>query len=92
MFDLHCKDPNQMHYPALATRSRYFKEDEEGVRKMCKAMEEMRSETAIETSSKIAISLLNDNMPVEIVAKHTGLPLVLVEKLANEQKDKKLPN
>lgn len=52
MFDLHCTDPNQMHYPALATKSRYFKEDQEGVRKMCKAMEEMRNEAAIEATQK----------------------------------------
>ena len=61
-------------------------------------MEDMRNEAAakaaaeatIETSSKIAISLLNDKMPVDIVAKHTGLPLVLVEKLAAQQAGKGL--
>ena len=29
----------------LASRTRYFKEDPEGVRYMCKAMEDMRNET-----------------------------------------------
>ncbi len=67
---------------------------------MSKIIDEMQAEAAakaaaeatIETSSKIAISLLNDKMPVDLVAKHTGLPLVLVEKLAAQQKANGLPS
>ena len=96
MFDLHCKDPNQMHYPALATRSRYFKEDEEGVRKMCKAMEEMRAEVKAQTKTEDAIrfanSLLDDNMSIEFVAKHSGLPVVFIENLVKQRQGKGLPN
>lgn len=43
MSDFCCTEPNQMHYPALAQRTRYFKE-EKGAVTMCKAMEEMRNE------------------------------------------------
>ena len=96
MFDLHCKDPNQMHYSVLASRCRYFKEDEEGVRKMCKVLEDMRAEAAakatLETSSKIAMSMLNDHMPVEVIAKYTGLSTVVIEKLASQNPGTVLPN
>ncbi len=35
-----------MHYEELAEKVRYFKEDEKGVQAMCKAIEDMRNETA----------------------------------------------
>lgn len=44
MHDFLCSDPNDMHYELLAERSRYFKENPEGVSEMCKAMEDMRNE------------------------------------------------
>ena len=92
MFDLHCKDPNQMHYSVLASRSRYFKEDEEGVRKMCKAMEEMRAEATQLANIKNAKTMLDDNLPLELIAKYSGLPLVMVKELAEERKNQTLSN
>ncbi len=44
MHDFLCSDPDDMHFDILAERSRYFKENPEGVSKMCKAMEDMRNE------------------------------------------------
>ena len=41
MQDFFCTDPDQMYYPVLAERVRYFKESKEGVRQMCRAMEDM---------------------------------------------------
>lgn len=35
---------DDMHFDILAERSRYFKENPEGVSEMCKAMEDMRNE------------------------------------------------
>lgn len=49
MHDFCCTDPKDMYYPVLAERVRYFKEDTKGVSNMCRAIEEMRKETAIET-------------------------------------------
>lgn len=46
MHDMWCVEAEDMHYGVLAERVRYFKEDEEGVATMCRAMEEMRNETA----------------------------------------------
>ena len=96
MFDLHCTDPNQMHYPALATKSRYFKEDEEGVRKMCKAMEEMRIEvenrTRAEESARIAQNMLEQSIPLDVIAKCTGFPLHELEKMAKSKKTASIPS
>lgn len=44
MQDFSCADPDQMNYPLLAGRARYFKEDKEGVHTMCKIFEEYGKE------------------------------------------------
>jgi hypothetical protein len=44
MHDMFCENPDDMHYQVLADRSRYFKTNEHGVMKMCKAMEELVKE------------------------------------------------
>lgn len=49
MHDFSCSDPNDMNYKELADRSRYFKETQEGVETMCKAMEDMRTKKEQET-------------------------------------------
>ena len=49
MHDFRCSDPDDMLNEELASRTRYFKEDPEGVRYMCKAMEDMRNETRDKT-------------------------------------------
>lgn len=44
MHDMFCENPDDMFYPELAERSRYFKSDKHGVMKMCKAMEKLMEE------------------------------------------------
>ena len=88
MFDLHCKDPNQMHYSVLASRSRYFKEDEEGVKKMCKALEKMRDEVRDE----IAYNMIDQNIAPDVIAKCTGISLFEVEKLIESKKKATIPS
>ena len=44
MHDFFCRDPRDMHSQALAERVRFFKEDEEGVKSMCRAFQEVRDE------------------------------------------------
>jgi len=46
MHDFFCTNPDDMYYEVLAETVRYFKESEEGVQIMCRAMEEMRFEVA----------------------------------------------
>ncbi|MCI8895776.1 MAG: hypothetical protein HFI41_14230 [Lachnospiraceae bacterium] len=36
MQDFACTDPDKMQYQVLAERARYFKQDKEGIRRMCK--------------------------------------------------------
>lgn len=48
MHDFSCTDTKDMHYQILADRVRYFEEDAKGVETMCRAMEDMRKETAAE--------------------------------------------
>ena len=39
-----CTEPDDMYYPVLAQRMRYFKYDQGGIAVMCEAMEKMRDE------------------------------------------------
>ena len=50
MHDFSCTDPDDMYYKELAKVVRYYKEDEKGVERMCKVMEDMRNETAKEAT------------------------------------------
>ena len=52
MKDFVCTDAKNIHYRELADRVKYFKEDEEGVSSMCRAMEEMRAETAAKAKAE----------------------------------------
>lgn len=48
MHDFNCTSPDEMHFPLMADRTRYLKEDPKGVSKMCKAMEDMRNHAKID--------------------------------------------
>ena len=50
MHDFSCTKADDMIYPILANRVRYFKEDAKGVAIMCKVMEDMRNEAAREAA------------------------------------------
>lgn len=77
MHDFRTSNPDEMHYPLLAERTRYFKETEEGRSAMCKVMEDMREETRRETilehAKKVYQALLDDGMPSEKAEKLSGL-------------------
>ena len=65
MHDFTCTNPDDMNYPVLAQRVRYFKEDTKGVAAMCRAMEKMRDETAAEQNIKtllVSVKNLMKNM------------------------------
>jgi hypothetical protein len=55
MHDFNCCDAADMNYNIMAERTRYLKENQKGVNEMCKAMEEMRNETAIETARRTVV-------------------------------------
>ena len=58
MHDFACTDPSDMYYPVLAERARFFKESEEGIAVMCKAMEDMRKQTLEEGMRAVALRML----------------------------------
>lgn len=60
MHDFSCTDAKDMHYKILADRVRYFKEDAKGVETMCRAMEEMRKEAAVEELLKTLRNLMKN--------------------------------
>ena len=84
---------DEIHYTELAERVRYFKEDEEGVRNMCRSIEEMLKEYGEEVAEKttkqnkleFAKRMIEDGTnPLEKIAVFTGLSIESVEKLASE--------
>jgi hypothetical protein len=86
MHDFRCADPDEMYYPLLAERARYFKESEGGQKTMCKIMEDMRNETAEQTKLDTAQELLKMGiLTLEQIAQAAKLPLETVQKLAAQE-------
>lgn len=80
MHDFSCKNPSDMYYKILADKTRYFKEDKEGVAAMCKIVEDL-----IDSEKKeIALKMLQDGkLEKEEIAKYFDLTLEQVEELTN---------
>ena len=84
MHDFMCTSPDEMNYKELADKVRYFKEDEEGVKAMCKAMEEMRNEAVEKDRIENAMKMIKDGkLSVEKIAEYTSLALDKVKELAS---------
>ena len=82
MQDFVCKNPEDMHYKVLADRVRYFKEDEKGVRAMCKAVEELCKEEMLEAAKRF---LEDGTLTVEKIAECLGLTVEEVTELAQQK-------
>lgn len=54
MHDFSCENPEDMNFETLARKARYFKQDEKGVAAMCKMLEDMRNEAALDTAKETA--------------------------------------
>ena len=86
MHDFFCTDPKDMHYKELAERAYYFKNNEEGVASMCKAMEDMRNEAALRKSKEIALRMINaGKLSLEEIAEYSDLPLEIIKELAQQK-------
>jgi len=84
MQDFACKNPEKMHYKILAKRVKYFKEDEKGVKAMCKAVEELCNEEKRETRIDVAKKMLADGaLTVEKIAEYSGLTVNEVKELVD---------
>ena len=86
MHDFSCTDASEMNFELMAERTRYLKENPEGVSEMCKVMEDMRTqerrETRRETMMEVAKKLLLDGtLTLEKIAECVGLSLDEVKNL-----------
>ena len=82
MQDFACKNPKDMHYKVLADRVKYFKEDEKGVRAMCKAVEELCKEELVDAAKRM---LADGILPLEKIAEYSGLTVDEVKVLAEQK-------
>ncbi len=78
MHDFLCTNPDDMNYEALAKKARYFKQDEKGVAAMCKIMEDMRNEAALNNARETAERLIKKRkMTLEEIAE--CVPLLSID-------------
>ena len=87
MKDFFCTDPDQMHYPQLAERTKYFKKEKEGVATMCKILEDMKREVAErverETTERVTREVTRET--TERIARETASKLLRSIGLSYEQ-------
>lgn len=82
MWDFACKNPDDMHYEALAERVRYFKKDEKGVQTMCKAMEDRVFEEKVEiVENLLKLGKLSDKEIADSAGLEEGDVLKIKESL-----------
>ncbi len=80
MHDFSCTNPEDMNYEALAKQARYFKQDEKGVAIMCKIMEDMRNEAALNNAKETAIRMIKKRkMSLEEIADY--IPALSLDEL-----------
>lgn len=85
MHDFSCSNPADMHYKVLAERTRYFKEDKEGLESMCKVVEDMINEEVRESNIEIAIRMLKrGKMSIEEIAEYVGLDVEEIKTISDE--------
>ena len=86
MRDFYCTEAKDIHYKELSDKVRYFKETEEGVDTMCKAIEDMRNETEYQTRVENAIKMImRGKYTLEEIAEDSGLSIEKVRELAGEK-------
>lgn len=62
MHDFNCTKADDMNFELMAERTRYFKENPEGVSRMCKIIEDMRNETRDETTERVILQSIKSLM------------------------------
>ena len=62
MHDFFCTKADEMNFSVLAEKLRYFKESEEGVKSMCKVLEDMRESVREETAQETTVDHLKEIM------------------------------
>ena len=86
MHDFNCTEADDMNFSLIAERTRYLKENPEGVSEMCKVMEDMRNETVLAERRTIARSfILMGGLSYEQIAEGTKLSIEEVKELAGKE-------
>ncbi|MBP5601457.1 MAG: hypothetical protein J6X78_01900 [Treponema sp.] len=87
MHDFACANPDKMRSKILAEKTRYYKQDDKGVRRMSKIMEEFAIEERTEAKLEAARNMLSMNLGThEQIAQAVELSLETVQQLAEELK------
>lgn len=82
MHDFNCTDADDMNFELIAERTRYLKENPEGVSEMCKVIEDMRTQERKEAMIDTAKRMIADGiLTLEKIAEYVGLPLDEVKNL-----------
>ena len=89
MHDFACVNPDDMKYRLLAEKTRYYKKDEKGERRMCKIMEEFAAEERAEAiaaqAEEFAINLLEEGtLSISKIATASKLSEEKVKELAEK--------
>ena len=82
MHDFACANPDKMRNKLLAEKTRYYKQDDKGVRRMSRIMDEIVEETKLEAAQ----NMLLDGVPIDKIANWQNLPLETVQQLAEQLK------
>ena len=73
MYDLHCKNADEMHSPVLAKRVHELKDTQKGVERMCHEMEKIYSEGMesgeLKAKKETALSMAEEGMDVKKIAR-----------------------
>ncbi len=87
MHDFSCTNSDDMNSTLLAEKTRYFKKDEKGVKRMCKIMEDFVEDEKREQAERMAIGMLEiGKMSYEEIATVSNLSENKVKELAEKIK------
>jgi len=81
MHDFHCNNPDDMKNKILAEKTKYFKENEQGVKNMCRAVEELFKEEKIE----MIIKMLKKNISETDISEITEISIEEIKKIKETQ-------
>ena len=88
MQDFFNKNPSDMNYEELKYRTKYFKDTEEVVKKMCEIMQEAYNEGKIvgidEGKIDVILELLKEGQPLELISRVSKFTLEKIEKIAKD--------
>lgn len=89
MHDFKCTNPDDMFFKELAKKSRYFKETDEGVKAMCKVIEDMRDEVARNTEWNTKVEIVKGMLKLDLtydqIAQAATITVDQVKEIAGEK-------